>query len=498
MAENRIYTKIALKYNDYAYWTTSDVTTQENKTHADYVPLKGEVCFCEIPKNNSAATTAPTVLFKVGDGKTPFKTLKWASALAADVYDWAKVDADTFLAWLDEQRPVVVDTDLDTRYSFEIESTDGAEKLHITKQLYTKGVAGKVEEVASLDFVTPTELEKELEDVLKNYYTKKEADERFAPIGDYKVVQTPYTDPNAANGKYVSKVTQNENGEITVEHATLPEIPEIPEETELTIDNKTQTDDQDTVYAVADLVEGGSYGHKITPTYKAVATKAYVDKVAAGAVDYLGTITAVDQLSTEAGKGDFYRVAAEIKEGKIILAFVGDLIVAEKDNPERKIDGVNWTAIHCGDGDISAVNAGEGLEGGGATGAVTISHAIPETGSAHATTAGSGRTYVTEVQTDKFGHITGIKVATEVDQEIPGASGSATIASVDAANVVTLKSAATLDEDEDGNHVLTNTGTDIKLAPVAKTGSAYDLNEANEGTDKDGNPIKYFVFDCNW
>jgi hypothetical protein len=101
MPENQIIkTKIALKQNTFAYWNRSDGTTQSKKTHGDYVPLYGEVCFCEIPAkddvhpNNGASTVTnpPTVLFKVGDGQTPFKNLQWASALAADVYEWAKQD----------------------------------------------------------------------------------------------------------------------------------------------------------------------------------------------------------------------------------------------------------------------------------------------------------------------------------------------------------------------------------------------------------------------
>ena len=88
MADNvkTLQTRIALKYDTYANWTDE---TKENQG-ANLVLLKGELGFCEIPSGNANAQTAPTVLFKVGDGETPFKTLKWASALAADVYSWAK------------------------------------------------------------------------------------------------------------------------------------------------------------------------------------------------------------------------------------------------------------------------------------------------------------------------------------------------------------------------------------------------------------------------
>jgi hypothetical protein len=42
-------------------------------------------------------------------------------------------------------------------------------------------------------------------------------------------------------------------------------------------------------------------------------------------------------------------------------------------------------------------------------------------------TAGSGRTYVTEIIRDEYGHITGYKTATETDQEIPDAPDAPTV-----------------------------------------------------------------------
>jgi hypothetical protein len=90
MATKELQTRIALKYDTYANWTLDNEATQAAKTGANFVLLKGEIGICEIPSGNTNATTAPTVLFKVGDGTSPFKSLKWASALAADVHGWAK------------------------------------------------------------------------------------------------------------------------------------------------------------------------------------------------------------------------------------------------------------------------------------------------------------------------------------------------------------------------------------------------------------------------
>lgn len=81
MAEKTLKTRIQLKYDTLANW---------NAVASTFVPKKGEVCFVEIPTGDLNATTAPTVLFKIGDGTTAWGSLKWGSALAADVYAWAK------------------------------------------------------------------------------------------------------------------------------------------------------------------------------------------------------------------------------------------------------------------------------------------------------------------------------------------------------------------------------------------------------------------------
>lgn len=83
MAIKELQTRIALKYDSFKNWQESDL-----------VLLPGELGICTIgttaETGKDEATTNPTVLFKVGDGTTPAKNLKWASALAADVYNWAK------------------------------------------------------------------------------------------------------------------------------------------------------------------------------------------------------------------------------------------------------------------------------------------------------------------------------------------------------------------------------------------------------------------------
>ena len=82
MANRTLNTRIKLRYASYAEWQASTIQL-----------LPGEVAVCYIGANNEEIkNTAPTVLFKVGDGEHAFKDLQWASARAADVYDWAKAE----------------------------------------------------------------------------------------------------------------------------------------------------------------------------------------------------------------------------------------------------------------------------------------------------------------------------------------------------------------------------------------------------------------------
>ena len=78
---NTINTRIQLKYDSYANWKDKNPTL-----------LAGEIAIAKLVNENVTLTadekTGAPVLFKVGPGE--FNALPWASALAADVYAWAK------------------------------------------------------------------------------------------------------------------------------------------------------------------------------------------------------------------------------------------------------------------------------------------------------------------------------------------------------------------------------------------------------------------------
>jgi len=91
MTNTTFNTRILLKYDLYTNWTTINPVLKA-----------GEVAIATIPAAEGATSlnhnsvTLPQVLIKVGDGTSHYNTLPFASALAADVYPWAKESLEQF------------------------------------------------------------------------------------------------------------------------------------------------------------------------------------------------------------------------------------------------------------------------------------------------------------------------------------------------------------------------------------------------------------------
>lgn len=84
MAEKTLNTRILLKYDTYANWTTNNPVLRA-----------GEVAIATIATGNTQevnSVTAPQVLIKVGDDTSAYNALPFVSAKAADVYGWAKAE----------------------------------------------------------------------------------------------------------------------------------------------------------------------------------------------------------------------------------------------------------------------------------------------------------------------------------------------------------------------------------------------------------------------
>ena len=467
-----IKTKIALKQNTYEYWTTG-----EGK---EYIPLYGEVCLCEIfpegyPYDSEGgetgkALTAPTVLFKVGTAKKnadgswvtgtdkKFSELNWASALAADVYDWAKKSLEEFTAWVAKTPKTVTlkVNNVDTQYTIEeaiklvrSEIAAGGESVAIT--IADESTTDKIKYIAKqggTDIVEAIEINAGTGiniAIVDNVPTIKH---QVAPTTGSTATATAETGEKST---FVTEVTIDGLGHVAGVKTAEIDIPDSPS---ITIVDKTNTDDDNTVYAVTNLEESGTLNHTITPTYTAIPTQKYVDeKIAAtvaGAVDYLGVVNNTNELSAaaeEATHGDFVRVATAFDSYHI-----GDLLIYHK--PEEA-GTATWVVIHGEEGDIVEVEAGNGLTGGGSSGKVTLG--IAEKG-------------VTEGM---------------LEQGVQDALGLARAAATDASNkaVVVLSEAQKYTD-----------GKIEGLHAIATSGSIYDVEEHNV----DDNGVTYFILDCNW
>lgn len=154
-------TRIALKYDSYENWT-----------HHNPILLKGEIAIAELPVSENkpgvgepnatgstpAIQNAPNILIKVGDGTNHYNDLKFVSALAADVYSWAKAATKpTYSAGeITDLDKYISQTIKDTNTQYRIVAVEGAtysyklQKKDIGDADYTD-VAGSVISLTDLD-----------------------------------------------------------------------------------------------------------------------------------------------------------------------------------------------------------------------------------------------------------------------------------------------------------------------------------------------------------
>ena len=327
-----INTRIALRTGDFAYWTTG--------AGKDIELIKGEVCICTVAVGDNQATTAPTVLFKVCDttGKK-FADLKWTSALAADVYAWAK-EAELY-----HTTEVVTTTDGDktyvgnalTKVEWDTTLNDGKGGLKFTKEvqfatkaeldaaiaafggdlsnitdndhIYTFNIpeagdhAGQLEVVVEhkingatsstetkyLDFVTPGELT----NILGNYYTKTEVDELIQGVRDDIPTELGVMSvellAGATNGSLKLKVNEEEGDDVVV-----PGLEEIKVKNATHADAAGKVDNALTVkVGGADVVFDG------TEAKTADVDAAIAAAIDAAKVDYTVTCADTDHEATE-------------------------------------------------------------------------------------------------------------------------------------------------------------------------------------------------------
>ena len=123
MAEHTLNTRILLKYDSYANWTKNNPVLKA-----------GEMAIATVANIEANKATGfqnlPNVVLKVGDGTSHYNDLKFVSALAADVYEWAKASSKPTYGYTEitgleaELARVSAAADTDTQYN--LVATDAA------------------------------------------------------------------------------------------------------------------------------------------------------------------------------------------------------------------------------------------------------------------------------------------------------------------------------------------------------------------------------------
>ena len=188
--------------------------------------------------------------------------------------------------------------------------------------------------------------------------------------------------------------------------------------------------------------------------------KALIGAETTAAMEFKGVVSALPETGN---KGDMYKVSGAFNvpadkdaQGNGFDAKIGDSIVLDSNGKWYHIptgDDIEdtWRPVTDVDTDASLTfAAGEKLDVNVANnGTVTYSH---ETVAAPTGSEGTGRTYLTGVTTDGYGHITGYTTASESDQDL---SGYKTKQEAYSAEGSTVKTVTKVEQDANGEVTVT-------------------------------------------
>ena len=134
---NKVFqTRIQLKYDTYANWSTNNPILKA-----------GEMAIATVAAGEQEMSNLPNIVLKVGDGTSHYNDLKFVSALAADVHEWAKAktkpvyDASEITGL---QKFITDNSDFDTDTQYQLVAVSGATyKYQLQSRAYANGAWGK-------------------------------------------------------------------------------------------------------------------------------------------------------------------------------------------------------------------------------------------------------------------------------------------------------------------------------------------------------------------
>ena len=324
MAIKTLNTRIQLKYDTLAHWQ-SEATADKG---ALLVLKKGELGIVEIPTSSPTAeqVTPPAILFKVGDGTTKFKDLPWTSALAADVYAWAKKanpDVADFTAIINKAREGLISAD------------SVVKSLNTLKGDVTIGAKGYLSEIFDPDTNTITFLTD------------------FSPEQKYAIESGVTADKVQKYDGYDARITAAKNAaDVTAsdlkDYITLNDSA-VAKKVDKTTTVNGHALSTDVIITKADVGLGNVENKPLDTAVSAHsdhyitsgAVKTYVDELVTGSVQYLGTVASIAELNALSpdSPGDFCRVSSAFSS-----YHAGDLLLC-KTIPSGST-AATWDVIH--------------------------------------------------------------------------------------------------------------------------------------------------------
>ena len=347
MAEKLIKTRLKLKYDTFANWEQVKTT---------FVPLKGEVCLVEVPDAVDPIQNAPSVLFKIGDGTKTFGELNFGSALAADVYSWAKASGITVsgndaagsfitgLTWDKDNNKLVVtkgnvtlptvnDGTLTVKVGGASVGTFRANQADPTT-IELGEAAGKNWADFTGAFDTKGDAQKAL-DAAKKYVDGKPHHNQTVTVGTKTFGPDAAVDIKAGNNV---SVTADSTGIIIAASTNTTDVNNL---IDAKIGNgalKIKVGKNSDVFGTGEFTANRATEGVITlPVY----TKTEVDERITGAVQYLGTVANADELAAlnPNSAGDFCRVSTAFGG-----YHVGDLLLCK--TVKSGSTAATWDVIH--------------------------------------------------------------------------------------------------------------------------------------------------------
>ena len=337
MAEKLIKTRLKLKYDTFANW---------EKVKTTFVPLKGEVCLIEVPNNVDPIHNAPSILFKVGDGTTAFGDLKYGSALAADVYAWAKAASKP------SYTPAEVGVNETAFPGLMKTGTVTGVKMNGTTKNPSSGVvdlgtvitahqdiSGKQNKAISLSGITATTVEGALVEINTLAGTKQTAQQVLNAITNELAKHPGIDKVGTVTSVSISEGATNGTIKYSVNGAAATEVKvkglgSLAYKSSLSKGDVGLDNVQNKTLDTAVTADSGNY---ITSG----AVKTYVDGVVTGAVQYLGTVANADELAAlnPDSAGDFCRVSTAFNG-----YHVGDLLLCK--TIKSGSTAATWDVIH--------------------------------------------------------------------------------------------------------------------------------------------------------